>query len=188
MCIPAQTVLSFVSKAINPQERPQILAADRAAVKLLNAVSAVSAFSLDGDNNDKYDAFETLARSLNGATMSDAEYHLERIDQVLHSQADNESATDEACARWTPIVDAAYRIGLSLGLRLAGNSIPALTSAGKKSINLDDALDRELSSVLTAAIASASSAERLTLLTLLETPNALAATEGLLSAVLRGAQ
>ena len=68
---------------------------------------------------------------------------------------------------------------------------PVLSLVGKAptdSTPLDHQLDDEVSAALTAALASATTTQRLTLLTLLETPDALAATERLIAALSRGAR
>jgi len=64
---------------------------------------------------------------------------------------------------------------------------PVLSLVGKAPTD-STPLDDELSAALTAALASATTTQRLTLLTLLETPDALAATERLIAALSRGAR
>jgi hypothetical protein len=60
---------------------------------------------------------------------------------------------------------------------------PALRPQPKTLSNVDATLDHDVSIALTEAIASASPTQKLTLLMLLETPGALSATEGLISAI-----
>jgi hypothetical protein len=64
---------------------------------------------------------------------------------------------------------------------------PVLSLVGKAPTD-STPLDHEVTAALTAALASATTTQRLTLLTLLETPDALAATERLIAALFRGAR
>lgn len=183
----AEAVTTIISNLVDTKDRPRVLAAAHASAQMLLSGSSIM---LSGDD-DLYQVFESMAKSLEARMIREATTRLETIDELLRARidrgSDTRSATDAACDRWTPVVDASYYTGLALGLRLATGGLHS-GSGGEASSGRDASLDRDVSTALSTAIASASPKQKLTLLTLLETPGALSATEGLVAAILGGAR
>jgi hypothetical protein len=184
--VSAEAVTQIISSFAHQNERRLIFAADRAAAEMLQSGDSIM---LAREDTDHYRTFYAVAESLEGDAVHDATRRLEVIDERLrfHREKLNATtqlgATDAACDRWTPVIDAAYHVGLALGLRLAGVWVPARVGDQSRVT-----LDEDVTSALAEAILVASPEQKLTLLTLLETPGAVSAAEGLISAVLGGAR
>jgi hypothetical protein len=101
---------------------------DDDAVQYLVAVDAVGDRLLHSRNgitinqhSDHYKQMEGLAEQVNGKFVNRCEADLHRFPEVKDRKGDRLLlASDCAGDRWIPVVDAAYYVGLSIGLRLAG--------------------------------------------------------------------
>lgn len=82
----------------------------------------MSPFITDGDRGDDafYGAIDGVARELAGPAMREAEEQLDRWLAILRTArpADLPAPCDSANALYTPMIDAAYCIGLAVGVRL----------------------------------------------------------------------
>lgn len=79
------------------------------------------------DNGDAfYVAIHRIAEHIEGDALAAAEATLDRIDATLHGLGGDERliATEAACARYSPELDAAYYLGLAMGLRFANAVLP----------------------------------------------------------------
>ncbi|MEO8520056.1 MAG: hypothetical protein ABI603_01760 [Acidobacteriota bacterium] len=108
-------VTDLVTIAGAPDQLAELQQADRAAAKLLKACRGV----LITDQTAHFDLFETVAASSAeaGSRIAEADADLKRFDDGAPVDG---GATDAACARWSPVLQSAYYVGLAAGLRLAG--------------------------------------------------------------------
>jgi hypothetical protein len=80
-----------------------------------------------------YSAFDSLARELDGATIRESEANLEEWDELtsrIPHRAELRPPTDEAIGLYTVQMDAAYYVGLAMGLRLAALTLAVPSSGG----------------------------------------------------------
>jgi len=93
------------------------------------AFLAINGALLSSDDMDRFNSLVIdLARQHKPDRYAEAEKKLEKLDEAIEkafppgARDDLDSASDTACNLYTEQIDAAYYLGLAIGMRLAGGA------------------------------------------------------------------
>lgn len=112
------TILAATVGKLDPLAVARLREADKASASLLRSGQGV----VISDNSTHHEIFDRLAERLAGRFVAANEKKLELFAEVDDPDAPARVilASDVAGDRWIPVVEAAYYLGLAVGLRLNG--------------------------------------------------------------------